>query len=71
MNQVKRLVHFTLTIMTLGYILTGFGITQYRIVETLTLGLLTKNLSFRIHTDLTAPFIISLLMHLYITRSSA
>lgn len=53
-HVVKRIVHLSLTVMTIAYIISGFGITEYRIVESLTLQLLTKTLSFRIHNALIA-----------------
>jgi len=67
---IKQIVHFSLTIMTLAYIMSGFGMTEYQIVESLTLGLLTKILSFRIHDTLIGPFLALLLSHLYLTRKS-
>jgi hypothetical protein len=53
------------------YIITGYGITQFRTVETITFGLLTKNLSFKIHNALTVPFLVLLVVHIvlpYILR---
>jgi len=46
------------------FLITGFGITEFRTVETLTFGLLTKNLAFKIHNSLWIPFIIMLILHL-------
>ena len=46
------------------YVISGLGITQYRTVESLTFGLLTKNLSFRIHGNLLVPFLILLGLHI-------
>ncbi len=66
----KQIVHLSLVIMTLAYIISGFGITEYKIVESLTLGLLTKTLFFRIHDALIGPFLALLLSHLYLTRKS-
>jgi len=39
----KRIIHWLLAVLIIIYLVTGFGITEFRIVETLTLGLLTKN----------------------------
>jgi len=60
---VKKILHWSLLVLAIFYILTGFGITQYRIVEQLTMGLLTKSVSFKIHLDLIIPFIILLALH--------
>jgi len=60
---VKKIVRWVLLVLVILYILTGFGITQFRIIEQLTMGLLTKSLSFRIHLGLTIPFIVLLVLH--------
>ena len=39
------------------------AITEYRVVETLTFGLLTKNLAFKIHDILFLPSLILLVLH--------
>ncbi|MCX5973307.1 MAG: hypothetical protein NTU59_01275 [Coprothermobacterota bacterium] len=57
-------VHWTLLGVTLFYLLTGFGITQFRIVQTITFGLLTKPLAFTLHDILWIPFLVLLAMHL-------
>lgn len=44
---------------------TGFGITEFRTVETLTFGLLTKNLAFKTHNNLWIPFMILLGLHVF------
>jgi len=41
---VRSTVHWLLTALVIVYLITGFGITEYRIVEPLTFGLLTKSL---------------------------
>jgi len=38
---VRRSIHWILTALVIIYLITGFGITEYRIVEPLTFGLLT------------------------------
>ncbi len=60
---VRNILHWSLLVLVILYIVTGFGITQFRIVEQLTMGLLTKSLSFKIHFDLIIPFIILLALH--------
>jgi hypothetical protein len=47
-------------------VITGFGITEFRTIEPLTLGLLTKPLSFQIHSALAYPFVVLLAVHIYL-----
>ena len=63
-NLLKKTVIWLLAIIIVLYGVSGFGITEFRTVETLTLGLLTKNLAFKIHNSLEIPFLILLLLHL-------
>jgi len=67
---LKRLVHWLLLIVTIVYLLTGLGITQYRIMESITFGLLNKNLSFNIHDNLLAPFVALLIFHMIVSMVS-
>jgi thiosulfate reductase cytochrome b subunit len=60
----KTAAYFSIATVIL-YIVTGYGITQYRTVEKLTFGLLSKSLSFKIHSWLIIPLIIFLFTHLY------
>jgi predicted transporter len=64
-NLAKQVVHWSLLLVLLLYVLTGFGITSYRIVESITLGLLTKPLAFKIHDGLIIPFIVLIGLHIY------
>lgn len=66
MNQslVKKTIDWTLYAVTIIYILTGFGITQYRITERLTFGLLSKGFSVSIHENLLVLFLTLLSLHL-------
>jgi len=61
----KRIIHWLLAVLVIIYLVTGFGITEFRTIETLTLGLLTKNLAFEIHNNLWIPFIILLGLHFF------
>jgi thiosulfate reductase cytochrome b subunit len=63
---VRRTIYWLLTVVVIIYLLTGFGITQYRIFEPLTFGLLTKNLAHRIHMNLEIPFIILVVLHIWL-----
>jgi hypothetical protein len=60
---IKWVVAWCLLAVTLFYLLTGFGITYWNIVEPLTLGLLGKAMSFRLHDVLWIPFLILLATH--------
>lgn len=62
-EAAKAAIRYTLLILTLIYLISGLGITQYQIVEPLTLGLLDRNMAFRIHDFLLAPFVALLLAH--------
>lgn len=62
----KKSIHWILTALVIVYLITGFGITEYRIVEHLTFGLLSKSLAHRIHINLEIPFIILLILHIWL-----
>jgi len=61
----KRIVQWLLLAVIILYGITGFGITEYRTVELLTFGLLSKSWSFKIHNNLLIPFIVLLGLHIY------
>ena len=63
---MKGTIHWLLTVLVIIYLITGFGITEYRIVEPLTFGLLTKSLALKIHINLEIPFIILLILHIWL-----
>jgi hypothetical protein len=63
---MKGTIHWLLTALVIVYLITGFGITGYRIVEPLTFGLLTKSLAHKIHINLEIPFIILLILHIWL-----
>ena len=62
-EPVRAAIRYVLLILTAIYLTSGLGITQYQIIEPLTLGLLTRNLASRIHDFLLVPFVILLLAH--------
>ena len=64
---IQTFTHLLLTIVIILFIITGFGIVNYRIVEQLTLGVLSKLISFQIHSNLIIPLIILLTLHIYFT----
>ena len=63
---MRGTTHWLLTALLIVYLITGFGIAEYRIVEPLTFGLLTKSLAHKIHINLEIPFIILLIMHIWL-----
>jgi len=63
----KKTIHWLLAVLVISYLVTGFGITEFRAIETLTFGLLTKNLAFKIHNNLWIPFIILLGFHIFLS----
>ncbi len=64
---MRKVAHWLLIATIAAYLLTGFGITQYRIVEAMTFGLLGKNLAFRIHEQLWIPFVVLLALHIFLS----
>ncbi len=63
---IRRTIYWLLTVVVIIYLITGFGITQHRIVEPLTFGLLTKSLAQKIHMNLEIPFIVLLVLHIWL-----
>jgi len=61
---IKKLILWLLLLVIVLYLITGLGITEFRTIENLTFGLLTKNLSFKIHNNLLIPFSILLILHI-------
>ena len=60
----SKIVQWLLFSVAIVYLITGFGITEYRTVESLTFGLLTRNVAFRIHEGLWIPFLILVVLHI-------
>jgi cytochrome b subunit of formate dehydrogenase len=61
-----KAVHWFLMVIIGFFLVTGFGISEFRIVERVTFGLLTKQLAFRIHSELWLPLVVLLVLHLYL-----
>jgi hypothetical protein len=62
----RRIIQWLLLAMAVVLLITGLGITNFRIVETISFGLLTKNLAHRIHTapGLWISFVVLLALHI-------
>lgn len=58
-----KIVRWLLLTVVLLYLASGLGITEFRTVEPLTFGLLTKAVGFRLHDALLVPFIALLALH--------
>ena len=61
---VTTLLHILLAIVSILLIFTGYGITNYQLIESLTGGVITKLTSYQIHVTLLIPFIILLIAHM-------
>jgi thiosulfate reductase cytochrome b subunit len=61
---VRKVAPWLLLALLALYIVTGLGITDYRIIEKITFGALSKNLSFKIHDNLLYPFLAVLVLHI-------
>jgi len=62
---MRRWIHFALTLVTSIYVVTGIGISDPRLVESLSLGLLTKDRSLWMHGNLLQLFAVLLFLHIY------
>ena len=47
---IRKIIQWLLLAVVVVLLITGLGITEYRIFENLSFGLLTKSLSHKIHT---------------------
>ena len=64
---LRKSVHYLLLVFTVIFIITGFGITEYRIIESITFSVLTKPVSHLIHSNIIIPFVI--LFHAFLLYS--
>jgi hypothetical protein len=65
LKSIALAIQIILLLLVLAYGITGFGITQGRIVSMLTFGLLSQPMAFLVHDNLLIPFIIFLLLHIF------
>ena len=63
LNLVRKIVQWLLLAVTVLFLVTGFGITEFRVVETMTFGWLNKSWALRLHDNLWTPFIVLLALH--------
>jgi hypothetical protein len=67
LHTIKTLTHILLTIVIIMFIITGFGISQYQIIESLTGDALSKLTSYQIHSNLIIPLLVLLVAHIAFT----
>ena len=63
--MARKIIKWSLLVITALFLVSGFGITHFRVVETITFGLLMKPLTFKIHEYLWIPFLILLILHIF------
>ena len=66
----RKIVHWLLLIAAIVLLISGFGITYFRVVETVTFGIMTKPVAFKVHTITWIPFLILLGFHVVLTSGS-
>jgi cytochrome b subunit of formate dehydrogenase len=67
LRAIKTLTHMLLILVIIIFIITGFGISNYQIIESFTGSALSKLTSFQIHSNLIIPLIILLILHIAFT----
>lgn len=67
---MKNFIRWLLFTVAFLMILTGYGISNYRVVQVITYNLLPKNLLFQIHSVLGLPFIVLLFLHIFLAIKS-
>jgi len=65
-RAARRIVAWTLALVTALFLISGFGITSSDIVTPATLGVFGKSFSYAIHAYLWGPFLILFLLHIYL-----
>jgi len=64
---IRKWVHYILGILVILVLISGLGIIYYQIIGFLTLGFLSKDLAFKIHTLIFIPFLIVLVLHSFMS----
>ena len=65
MRAIGLSIQVLLLLLLLAYGLTGYGIIEFRTIETITFGLISKPVAFEIHNNLIIPFLAVLLLHIF------
>jgi hypothetical protein len=66
-RTATRLVHWSLLVFALLTVVSGLGITEFRIVEALTFGAFGKAVAFKLHLWVWIPFLVLLVAHVLLT----
>lgn len=67
LRRVGRWCAWAALVLLLVTLLSGYGITRFRVITPLSLGLLNKAVSHRLHHYTTVPLIVFLLLHVGIS----
>jgi hypothetical protein len=65
--SIHKWISWLLFLLSILFLLSGFGITEPGLVGLLTFGVLGKALSSQIHSLLWGPFLFTLLLHVYVS----
>ena len=65
-KSIKKILRWTLAVVTVLVIISGLGINYYNSITAVTLGLLSKNVAFTLHFWLFIPFLILFIFHMFI-----
>jgi cytochrome b subunit of formate dehydrogenase len=60
----RQVVQYVLLFILFLYLLSGFGITEFRVIEFVSFGVLTKNIAFILHNNLIIPMAVLLVIHI-------
>lgn len=63
-HNLGRISHWLLLTVAALMIISGYGVTQYQVVEKMTFGFLSKSLAFKMHSLLGNFFIVLLAAHI-------
>jgi hypothetical protein len=64
-NITRAIIQTILLLLIITYGISGLGITQFRIIEAVSFGLISKPLAFQLHDSLVIPFLVVLLLHIF------
>jgi cytochrome b subunit of formate dehydrogenase len=65
-KAARRMVAWTLALVTILFMVSGFGITSPDIITPASFGVFGKSFSYILHTYLWGPFIVLFLLHIYL-----
>lgn len=69
-SSLKKVVHWLLFLVVALILLSGFGIVDYQVVQTITFGILDKATAFQLHINLWGVFIALLALHVILTTQT-